>query len=38
MGRSLPCEFKWKHSQQEIPSFGAVLNGMDSTANVGPGQ
>lgn len=34
MGRSLPCEFKWKHIQQEIPSFGVVLNGMDSTANV----
>lgn len=25
MGRYLPCELKGKHSQQEIPSFGAFL-------------
>lgn len=34
-GIPLPREFKWKHRQQEIPSFGAVLNGMGSTMHVG---
>lgn len=34
MGRSLLCELKGKHSQQELPSFGAVLNGLDRTVDV----
>lgn len=34
MGRSLPCALKGKHNQQEISTFGAVLNGIDRTADI----